>query len=62
MYTNNNPTEYNIADMNSILQCNNNTGILPNTSGSVFYTYITCVTDIIMSVFKLLMISVLNTS
>ena len=30
-------TEHNIADMNSILQqCNNNTGILPNTSDSVF--------------------------
>ena len=26
-------TEYNIADMNSIPQCNNNTDILPNTSG-----------------------------
>ena len=52
-------TEHNIADMNSILQCNNNTGILPNTSDGVFYTYIT---DIIMSVFKLLMMLVLNTS
>ena len=29
-------TEHNVADMNSIPWCNNNTGILLNTSDSVF--------------------------